>query len=160
MTNTALIAADRGTDKSTGRGLGITRLMTELQLLMKELDVLDDAPEVVVESQIKAVEDQYCDRSRALENRHRSGLGRIERLFLGPKRQTIALQYLSQDRDAEIAKVARMHSMIEASHHQKLQQRAQTVFNQWIKVAPPRKGEIPKIQRALRPPQQFNAKPS
>ena len=58
MTNTALIAADRGTDKSTGRGLGITRLMTELQLLMKELDVLDDAPEVVVESQIKAVEDQ------------------------------------------------------------------------------------------------------
>ena len=41
--------------------------MTELQLLMKELDVLDDAPEVVVETQIKAVEDRYCDRSRALE---------------------------------------------------------------------------------------------
>lgn len=146
MADTTTDAATAHPEKQTEEGPVITRLMKELQFLMNEVDALDGTLDDEVKSRIEAVENNYRDRSERLEQRHNSGIGRMERLFLGQKRQNIAVRYLSEERDAEIAKVTRIHSMFEVSHHQKLQARVQTVFNQWITAGQASKSQVPKIE--------------
>jgi hypothetical protein len=113
-----------------------SKLIGELHLLMKELDKLDDPPEPVVEARVAEVEARYQELIEQLRRKHRSGLSRIKVAILGHRSEEKALRDLSEEREAAIARVTRIHGMFEASSHQKVQERAKAVFIEWTKPKP------------------------